>query len=156
MCIRDRHSTIGLVITTDGSISYIPRDEYEEAEERVISELKATNRPYIVLLNCVYPNTCLLYTSIRRSRLRRRRRSPRRNRRPPRTPVRGPAIRRPARSRRTEAAYAAGTDGHGAQGHRRLLLRAGRGRPASVPCARKIPEGAHLALCGRPRALHGG
>ena len=32
----------------------------------------------------------------------------------------------------------------------------GRGRPASVPCARKIPEGAHLALCGRPRALHGG
>ncbi len=51
------HSTIGLVITTDGSISDIPREEYEEAEERVISELKATNRPYIVLLNCVYPNT---------------------------------------------------------------------------------------------------
>lgn len=51
------HSTIGLVITTDGSISEIPREEYEEAEERVISELKATNRPYIVLLNCVYPNT---------------------------------------------------------------------------------------------------
>ena len=51
------HSTIGLVITTDGSISDIPREEYEEAEERVISELKVTNRPYIVLLNCVYPNT---------------------------------------------------------------------------------------------------
>lgn len=51
------HSTIGLVITTDGSISEIPREEYEEAEERVINELKATNRPYIVLLNCVYPNT---------------------------------------------------------------------------------------------------
>lgn len=51
------HSTIGLVITTDGSISDIPREEYEEAEERVINELKATNRPYIVLLNCVYPNT---------------------------------------------------------------------------------------------------
>lgn len=51
------HSTIGLVITTDGSISDIPRDEYEEAEERVISELKATSRPYIVLLNCVYPDT---------------------------------------------------------------------------------------------------
>ena len=51
------HSTIGLVITTDGSISDISREEYEEAEERVISELKATNRPYIVLLNCVYPNT---------------------------------------------------------------------------------------------------
>ncbi|MCI5652334.1 MAG: stage IV sporulation protein A [Ruminococcus bromii] len=51
------HSTIGLVITTDGSISDIPREEYEEAEERVIQELKATNRPYIVLLNCVYPDT---------------------------------------------------------------------------------------------------
>ena len=34
------HSTIGLVVTTDGSISDIPRDEYEEAEERVINELK--------------------------------------------------------------------------------------------------------------------
>ena len=51
------HSTIGLVITTDGSISDIPREEYEEAEARVIAELKSTNRPYIVLLNCVYPNT---------------------------------------------------------------------------------------------------
>ena len=37
------HSTVGLVITTDGSISDIPREEYAEAEERVISELKAIN-----------------------------------------------------------------------------------------------------------------
>lgn len=51
------HSTIGLVITTDGSISDIPREEYEEAEERVIDELNATSRPYVVLLNCVEPNT---------------------------------------------------------------------------------------------------
>ncbi len=49
------HSTIGLVITTDGSISDIPREEYEEAEERVISELNETSRPYVVLLNCVDP-----------------------------------------------------------------------------------------------------
>lgn len=49
------HSTIGLVVTTDGSISDIPRDEYAEAEERVISELKAMNKPFVVLLNCVYP-----------------------------------------------------------------------------------------------------
>lgn len=47
------HSTIGLVITTDGSISDIPREEYEEAEERVISELDQTGRPYVMLLNCV-------------------------------------------------------------------------------------------------------
>lgn len=50
------HSTIGLVITTDGSISDIPRDEYEEAEERVINELKELNKPFVVLLNCMYPN----------------------------------------------------------------------------------------------------
>ncbi|WP_195983517.1 stage IV sporulation protein A [Clostridium sp. D33t1_170424_F3] len=51
------HSTIGLVVTTDGSISDIPREEYEEAEERVISELKDINKPFIVLLNCTYPNS---------------------------------------------------------------------------------------------------
>lgn len=51
------HSTIGLVITTDGSISDIPRDEYEEAEDRVISELNETGRPYVVLLNCVNPQS---------------------------------------------------------------------------------------------------
>ncbi len=50
------HSTIGLVITTDGSISDIPREEYEEAEERVICELKELNKPFVVLLNCMYPN----------------------------------------------------------------------------------------------------
>lgn len=49
------HSTIGLVITTDGSISDIPRDEYEEAEERVIKELRDLNKPFVVLLNCMYP-----------------------------------------------------------------------------------------------------
>lgn len=51
------HSTIGLVVTTDGSISDIPREEYEEAEERVIEELKEINKPFVVLLNCTYPNS---------------------------------------------------------------------------------------------------
>lgn len=51
------HSTIGLVITTDGSISDIPRAEYEEAEERVINELKQINKPFIVLLNSTNPNS---------------------------------------------------------------------------------------------------
>ncbi len=49
------HSTIGLVITTDGSISDIPREEYAEAEERVINELKAINKPFVVLMNSMYP-----------------------------------------------------------------------------------------------------
>lgn len=51
------HSTIGLVITTDGSISSIPRDEYEEAEERVIDELKALDKPFVVLMNCIEPRS---------------------------------------------------------------------------------------------------
>lgn len=51
------HSTIGLVVTTDGSISDIPRAEYEEAEERVVNELKEINKPFIVLLNCTIPNS---------------------------------------------------------------------------------------------------
>ena len=49
------HSTIGLVITTDGSISDIPREEYEEAEERVIQELQEINKPFVILLNCENP-----------------------------------------------------------------------------------------------------
>lgn len=51
------HSTIGLVVTTDGSISDIPRDEYAEAEQRVISELKELNKPFVVLLNCKQPSS---------------------------------------------------------------------------------------------------
>ena len=51
------HSTIGLVVTTDGSISDIPRAEYEEAEMRVIDELRQINKPFVVLLNCMYPNS---------------------------------------------------------------------------------------------------
>ena len=51
------HSTIGLVVTTDGSISDIPREEYEEAEERVIAELRETGRPFVMLLNCVEPQS---------------------------------------------------------------------------------------------------
>lgn len=48
--VISEHSTIGLVITTDGSISEIPRSEYEEAEGRVISELKGLKKPFVVLL----------------------------------------------------------------------------------------------------------
>ncbi|MBQ4082085.1 MAG: stage IV sporulation protein A [Clostridia bacterium] len=55
--VISEHSTIGLVITTDASISEIPRDEYEEAEERVISELKQINKPFVMLLNCLNPYT---------------------------------------------------------------------------------------------------
>ena len=49
------HSTIGLVVTTDGSFTDIPRQDYIDAETRVIEELKGINKPFIVLVNCVNP-----------------------------------------------------------------------------------------------------
>jgi stage IV sporulation protein A len=53
--IRD-HSTIGLVVTTDGSISDIDRMDYIEAEERVITELKELHKPFVVILNSTKPS----------------------------------------------------------------------------------------------------
>ena len=51
------HSTIGLVVTTDGSITDLPRAEYAECEERVITELQELGKPFAVLLNCMDPHT---------------------------------------------------------------------------------------------------
>ena len=55
--VINEHSTVGLVVTTDGSITDIPRAEYAEAEERVINELKALHKPFAVLLNAVEPTS---------------------------------------------------------------------------------------------------
>ncbi|RDY25552.1 stage IV sporulation protein A [Romboutsia weinsteinii] len=54
--IRD-HSTIGIVMITDGSVTGIDRKSYVGPEERVISELKALNKPFAVVLNTLYPNS---------------------------------------------------------------------------------------------------
>ena len=51
------HSTIGIVVTTDGSITDIPREEYQQAEERIVSELKEINKPFVVILNCQKPDS---------------------------------------------------------------------------------------------------
>ncbi|NLK73203.1 MAG: stage IV sporulation protein A [Clostridiales bacterium] len=51
------HSTIGLVITTDGSIAEIERNNYIQAEDRVIKELKDLNKPFIVVLNSIFPES---------------------------------------------------------------------------------------------------
>ena len=51
------HSTIGIVITTDGSITDIPREDYVEAEGRVIRELQEIGKPFLVLLNAVDPKS---------------------------------------------------------------------------------------------------
>ncbi|MCL2873472.1 MAG: stage IV sporulation protein A [Defluviitaleaceae bacterium] len=49
------HSTIGIVITTDGSVTDISREDYIEAEQRVINELKEMNKPFVVLVNTSKP-----------------------------------------------------------------------------------------------------
>ena len=51
------HATIGVVVTTDGSIVDMPRSAYAEAEERVIRELKALGKPFIIVLNCKEPTS---------------------------------------------------------------------------------------------------
>jgi len=54
--IKD-HSTIGIVVTTDGSIGDFKRNDYVEAETRVIQELKEIGKPFIVVLNSTHPMT---------------------------------------------------------------------------------------------------
>lgn len=55
--VIEEHSTIGILITTDGTVTDIPRDDYIKAEERVVSELRALNKPFIILLNCADPSS---------------------------------------------------------------------------------------------------
>ena len=51
------HSTIGLLVTTDGSITDIPRLNYVAAEERAVRELKVLDKPFVILLNCREPSS---------------------------------------------------------------------------------------------------
>lgn len=55
--VIEEHSTIGILVTTDGTITDIPRQDYINAEERVVSELKELNKPFIILLNSQEPNS---------------------------------------------------------------------------------------------------
>ena len=55
--VIEEHSTIGILITTDGSITDIPRDDYVKDEERVVNELRAINKPFIILLNSANPSS---------------------------------------------------------------------------------------------------
>ena len=55
--VIEEHSTIGILVTTDGSITDIPRDDYVKAEERVVEELKALKKPFVMLLNSYEPNS---------------------------------------------------------------------------------------------------
>lgn len=55
--VIQEHSTIGLLITTDGSITDIPRQDYIDAEERVVHELQELNKPFVIVLNSNAPYT---------------------------------------------------------------------------------------------------
>ena len=55
--VIEEHSTIGILITTDGTVTDIPREDYIKAEERVVAELKAINKPFVILLNSAEPNS---------------------------------------------------------------------------------------------------
>ena len=55
--VIEEHSTIGIVMTTDGSFTDIPREDYVNAEERVVNELKSLNKPFVIVLNSENPNS---------------------------------------------------------------------------------------------------
>ena len=56
-CVIREHATVGLVVTTDGSVADLPREAYLEAERRILAELDAIGKPYIILLNCADPDS---------------------------------------------------------------------------------------------------
>lgn len=55
--VIDEHSTIGILVTTDGTVTGIDRADYLNAEERVVKELKEQNKPFLVILNTMAPNS---------------------------------------------------------------------------------------------------
>ncbi|HEX7057618.1 MAG TPA: stage IV sporulation protein A [Bacilli bacterium] len=55
--VIQEHSTLGVVVTTDGTIAEIPREAYIDAEERVISELKEVGKPFVLVINSTHPNS---------------------------------------------------------------------------------------------------
>ncbi len=55
--VIQEHATIGVVMTTDGTIASLPRESYVTAEERVVSELKAIGKPFVIVLNSASPGS---------------------------------------------------------------------------------------------------
>lgn len=53
--VMKEHSTVGIVVTTDGSVTEIARPNYVEAEERVVNEMKESGKPFVIALNCKSP-----------------------------------------------------------------------------------------------------
>ena len=55
--VMEDHCTVGLVVTTDGSVTDIPRADYVSAEQRAIQDMQATGKPFVVLLNTREPES---------------------------------------------------------------------------------------------------
>ena len=55
--VMDTHANVGFVVTTDGTFGALSRENYEEAEERVINEMKEQNKPFLILLNSANPES---------------------------------------------------------------------------------------------------
>ncbi|MBQ9839243.1 MAG: stage IV sporulation protein A [Oscillospiraceae bacterium] len=55
--VMDEHCSIGIVVTTDGSVTDIPREDYISAERRAIADMKATGKPFLVIINSRYPGS---------------------------------------------------------------------------------------------------
>ncbi len=53
--VMEEHATVGIVVTTDGSITDIPREGYVQAEQRAILDMRATGKPFVVVVNSIRP-----------------------------------------------------------------------------------------------------
>ena len=54
--VMEEHCTVGLVVTTDGTVTDIPRKDYVDAERRAIIDMQKTGKPYLVIINSKYPS----------------------------------------------------------------------------------------------------
>lgn len=54
--VMEEHCSIGVVVTTDGTVTDIPRGDYEEAERRAIADMRATGKPFLVIINSRVPS----------------------------------------------------------------------------------------------------
>ena len=66
--VMEEHSTIGILVTTDGTITDIPRADYVDAERRAIADMRAAGKPFLVLVNSAHPSGEAAQTVCRRVR----------------------------------------------------------------------------------------
>ena len=64
--VMEEHSSIGIVMTTDGSITDIPAGDYEQAQSRAISDMLATGKPFVILVNSEHPESAEAKNQARR------------------------------------------------------------------------------------------